>query len=153
MFPKYVPCIFPCVFHNLRSQEKTSPDRKTTFIFFIDCIPFIFLLTILWFFIQFNAFKTKSGPYGPLRALWAHMGPNPDPAPTRTGPQPGPGPTMMQHQWQTRIWQCSCHRRAASAQLSFLAYLHSSAGPNPCRVTIGFSFLCQKFSNIIEPTL
>ena len=32
------------------------------------------------------------GPYGPIRALWAHMGPNPDRAPTRTGPQPGPGP-------------------------------------------------------------
>ena len=25
------------------------------------------------------------GPYGPIRALWAHMGPNPD-----YGPQPGP---------------------------------------------------------------
>ena len=29
------------------------------------------------------------GPYGPIRALWAHVGPNPDRAPTRTGPQPG----------------------------------------------------------------
>ena len=28
-----------------------------------------------------------------LRALWAHMGPNPNRAPTRTGPQPGPGPS------------------------------------------------------------
>ena len=24
----------------------------------------------------------KSGPYGPIRALWVHMGPNPDRAPT-----------------------------------------------------------------------
>ena len=31
MFPRYVPCIFPCVFLNLWSQEKTSPYRKTTF--------------------------------------------------------------------------------------------------------------------------
>ena len=30
--------------------------------------------------------------YGPIRALWAHMGPNPGRAPTRTGPQPGLGP-------------------------------------------------------------
>ena len=27
------PCIFPCVFLNLWSQEKTSPYRKTTFLF------------------------------------------------------------------------------------------------------------------------
>ena len=25
MFPRYVPCIFPCVFLNLWSQQKTSP--------------------------------------------------------------------------------------------------------------------------------
>ena len=37
-------------------------------------------------------FWAHKGPYGPIRALWAHMGPNPDRAPTRTGPQPGLGP-------------------------------------------------------------
>ena len=31
----------------------------------------------------------------PVRALWAHMGPNPDRAPTRTGPLPGPGPRLL----------------------------------------------------------
>ena len=36
MFPRYVPCIFPCVFLNLWSQEKTSPYRKTTFILFFN---------------------------------------------------------------------------------------------------------------------
>ena len=32
------PCIFPCVFLNLWSQEKTSPYRKTTFLslFFLN---------------------------------------------------------------------------------------------------------------------
>ena len=38
--------------------------------------------------------KTKSGPYGPIRALWAHKGPmgpyGPQPGPR--GPQPGLGP-------------------------------------------------------------
>ena len=33
IFPRYVPYIFPCVFLNLWSQEKTSPYRKTTFLF------------------------------------------------------------------------------------------------------------------------
>ena len=46
MFPRYVPCIFPCVFLKLWSQEKTSPYRKTSFIFFIDFIPFIYLFII-----------------------------------------------------------------------------------------------------------
>ena len=32
MFPRYVPCIFPCVFLNLWSQEKISPYSKTTFL-------------------------------------------------------------------------------------------------------------------------
>ena len=32
-------------------------------------------------------FQTKSGPYGPIRALWAHKGPM-----GPYGPQPGPGP-------------------------------------------------------------
>ena len=64
------PCIFPCVFLNLWSQEKISPYRKTTFIFFyIDFIPFIFLLTILWFFIKINDLFNKIGP------IWAHMWP------------------------------------------------------------------------------
>ena len=39
-------------------------------------------------FIKINDFLSKIGP---IRALWAHMGPNSDRAPTRTGPQPGPG--------------------------------------------------------------
>ena len=48
IFPRYVPCIFPCVFLNLWSQEKTSPYRKTTFYFyFSDFIHFIFLLILL----------------------------------------------------------------------------------------------------------
>ena len=32
IFPRYVPCIFPCVFLNLWNQEKTHPYRKTTFL-------------------------------------------------------------------------------------------------------------------------
>ena len=32
--PTYVPYIFPCVFLNSWSQQKTNPYRKTTFIFF-----------------------------------------------------------------------------------------------------------------------
>ena len=36
MFPRYyVLCIFPCVFLNLWSQEKTSPYRKTTFLLLV----------------------------------------------------------------------------------------------------------------------
>ena len=46
MFPRYVPCIFPCVFLNLWSQEKISPYSQTT-----------------------NDFLSKIGP------LWAHKGP------------------------------------------------------------------------------
>ena len=42
IFLRYVPCIFPCVFLNLWSQEKTSPDRNTTeillFFFEILCL-------------------------------------------------------------------------------------------------------------------
>ena len=44
MFPRYVPCIFPCVFLNLWSQEKTSPYRKTTFLFL-----FFQILHLLYF--------------------------------------------------------------------------------------------------------
>ena len=33
IFPSYVKYVFPCVFLNLWSQEKTSPCRKTTFLF------------------------------------------------------------------------------------------------------------------------
>ena len=33
IFPSYVKYVFPCVFLNLWSQEKTSPYRKTMFIF------------------------------------------------------------------------------------------------------------------------
>ena len=107
IFPRYVPCIFPCVFLNLWSQEKTSPYRKTTLIFFIDFIPVLFLLAILWFFIRINDFLSKIGP---IRALWAHMGPNPDRAPTRTGPQPGPGPTKgtFTASLQNLSWKRSC---------------------------------------------
>ena len=45
-------------------------------------------------FIKINDFLSKIGP---IRALWAHMGPNPDRAPTRTGPQPGPGPIGVEN--------------------------------------------------------
>ena len=42
----------------------------------------------------YGPIRTHKGPYGPIygpiRAIWAHMGPNPERAPTRTGPQPGP---------------------------------------------------------------
>ena len=61
IFPRYDQCIFPCVFLKLWSQEKTSPYRKATFLLFtfLDFTPFIFLLTILWFFINdfFNKIK------------------------------------------------------------------------------------------------
>ena len=76
------PCIFPCVFLNLWSQEKTNPYRKTTdILFFRDFASFISLLTILSFFIKINDFLSKIGP------IWAHKGPM-----GPYGPQPGPGP-------------------------------------------------------------
>ena len=37
------PCIFPCEFLNLWSQEKTSPYRKTMFISFINFVKIPFL--------------------------------------------------------------------------------------------------------------
>ena len=42
IFPRYVPCIFPCVFLNLWSQEKISPYRKTMFLLLI--FPILYLL-------------------------------------------------------------------------------------------------------------
>ena len=85
IFPRYVPCIFPCAFLNLWSQEKTSPYRRTTLLLFIfsDFTPSIFLLIIFRFFHQNQRFVKQNR---------AHMGPNSDRAPTRTGPQPGLGP-------------------------------------------------------------
>ena len=61
------PCIFPCVFLNLWSQEKISPYRKTTFLLlkFKGFTTFTCLLIVSCFFIQINGFLTKSGPYGP----------------------------------------------------------------------------------------
>ena len=51
ILPSYVPCIFPCVFLNLWSQQKTSPYRKTSFIFFSpDFTPFIFLVSSFMIF-------------------------------------------------------------------------------------------------------
>ena len=44
IFPRYVPCIFPCVFLNLWSQEKTSPYRKTTEIFFFRFYTFYIVI-------------------------------------------------------------------------------------------------------------
>ena len=45
IYPRYVPCISPCVFLNLWSQEKTSPYRKTMEILFSrDFIPFRFFI-------------------------------------------------------------------------------------------------------------
>ena len=48
IFPSYVPYIFPCVFLNLWSQEKTSPYRKTTFL-----LLFFQILYLLYFYSQF----------------------------------------------------------------------------------------------------
>ena len=42
ILPKYVPCIFPCVFLNLWSQEKISPYRKTTEIFFLEILRLLY---------------------------------------------------------------------------------------------------------------
>ena len=50
IFPKYVPYIVPCVFLNLWSQEKTSPYRKTAFLFV---------------FVRFYTFCWEFGPNGP----------------------------------------------------------------------------------------
>ena len=62
IFPSYVKYVFPCVFLNLWSQEKTSPYRKTTFIFFSpDFTPFIFSLT----FLKNDNFPNKIVPFGP----------------------------------------------------------------------------------------
>merc|ERR1712078_877529 len=66
IFPRYVPCIFPCVFLNLWSQEKRSPYRKTTFLLLFVQIS---LLTILSFFIKVNDFLNN------IRPIWAHKGP------------------------------------------------------------------------------
>ena len=76
IFPRYVPCIFPCVFLNLWSQEKISPYSKTTFLLLkFQGLRFLyFLLIILWFFIKIIIFYPKSGPYGPIKALWAFLG-------------------------------------------------------------------------------
>ena len=54
---------------------------------FLDCTPFIFLLTILSFFSKINAFLNKIGP------IWDHKGPY--------GPQPGPG---LNPDWALTIW-------------------------------------------------
>ena len=67
MFPKYDPCIFPCVFLNLWSQEKTSPYRKTTFLLlFFRFYTFYIFTDNFVIFIKINDFWTKSGPYGPI---------------------------------------------------------------------------------------
>ena len=49
IFPRYVPCIFPCVFLNLWSQEKTSPYRKITFLFLsFQILHLSILLVFCW---------------------------------------------------------------------------------------------------------
>ena len=64
------PCIFPCVFLDLWSQEKINPYRKTTFALFkiSSFTTFILLLMMLWFFIKIHDFLSKVGP------IWAHKG-------------------------------------------------------------------------------
>ena len=56
IFPRYVPCIFPCVFLNLWSQEEISPYHKKTNgnIFIRDFTPFIFLLATLLLALRFS---------------------------------------------------------------------------------------------------
>ena len=60
--------------------KSLSPNHVFTFKISRFTI-FIFLLMILWFFIKIINFLNKigplwahKGPYGPIRALWAHMG-------------------------------------------------------------------------------
>ena len=68
------PCIFPCVFLNLWSQEKTSPYCKTTFLSFLEILHLLYLYQQVFdFLLKLMFFKQN----------WAHMGPNPDRAPTR----------------------------------------------------------------------
>ena len=64
-------CVLPSKF------TKTSPYRKTTFIFlfFSDFYAFYIFINNFMICIKINDFKIKSGPYGPI---WAHMGPNPE---------------------------------------------------------------------------
>ena len=72
IFPRYVPYIFPCVFLNLWSQEKTSPYRKTTFLFLIGQILNVlyfsnnFMFFVKMFFKQNRTFWAHKGPYGPI---------------------------------------------------------------------------------------
>ena len=61
IFPRYVRCIFPCVFLNLWSQEKTSPYHKATFLLFkiSSFTTSIFLLINLLFFIKLSVLLSK----------------------------------------------------------------------------------------------
>ena len=59
------PCIFPCVFLNLWSQEKTSPYRKATFLFIkFQVLQLLYSYNINTFmiFIKINDFLRKIGP-------------------------------------------------------------------------------------------
>ena len=58
IFPRYVPCIFLCVFLNLWSQEKTSPYRRTTFLFYFFRL-YIFYLANLWSFNKIMCFTKQ----------------------------------------------------------------------------------------------
>ena len=64
IFPRYVPCIFPCVFLNLWSQQKTSPYRKTTFIFFSGLYAFYMFINNFMIFIKINDFENKIVSFG-----------------------------------------------------------------------------------------
>ena len=60
IFPRYVPCIFPCVFLNLWSQEKTSPYRKTTFLLlFFRFYTFYIFISNFMIFIKISDVLSK----------------------------------------------------------------------------------------------
>ena len=77
--PSYVKYVFPCMFLNLWSQEKTSPYRKTTFIFFSYFTPFTILINSFMIFIKTHDFLNKMYLLG-LGNRW-----------------PGPGGTLGGH--------------------------------------------------------
>ena len=56
----------------MESREDKSLSQNHGNIFFLDFTPFISLLDF-FIFIKINDFLSKIGP---IRALWAHMGPN-----------------------------------------------------------------------------
>ena len=58
----------------MESREDKSLFQNHVFIFKITSFTtFVFSLIIIWFFIKITVLLSKIGP---IRALWAHMGPN-----------------------------------------------------------------------------